>query len=163
MTEVQLQLLKQSDYSMVLEMFREPDTFKYIKPLQGKSKEFYLEFLNRKSTEIELGKGYYWLLMFSGEMAGAINFTPIPNTDQMQLGWQIKRDHQRKGLAFEGARRAMEFALNKTDVDPIYVVFNPENVASQKIAEKLGFTLFEKFGTKEDPLLKYIYRRKGEV
>jgi RimJ/RimL family protein N-acetyltransferase len=66
-------------------------------------------------------------------------------------------------LAFEGARRAMEFALNKTDVDPIYVVFNPENVASQKIAEKLGFTLFEKFGTKEDPLLKYIYRRKGEV
>lgn len=156
-----IRLVEKNDFPSLLEMFHEPDTFKYIKPLANKTDDFYLSFLDLKLKQSQTKEGFYWVIVLeTGEIAGAINLTPIPKTEDMQLGWQIKRAWQGKGIASAAAKAALDFALSNTEIDPIYIVFNTQNIASQRIGEKLGFYFLEVFGTEDDPLLKYIYERK---
>ena len=136
-------LMSQQDIPEVLEMFKEKDTFRYIKGLQGKTEQEYRAFLALKITEIQQGNGFYWIIResTSGEFIGAINLTPIPKTKDLQLGWQIKDRFRRKGLALETAQKAMEFALEETDFDPLYIVYEAANEASARISRRLNFTL----------------------
>ena len=156
-----IRLVERNDFPSLLEMFHEPDTFKYIKPLANKADEFYLSFLELKLKQSQTKEGYYWVIVLeNGEIAGTIDLTPIPKTENMQLGWQIKQVWQGKGIASAAAKAALDFALTNTEIDPIYIVFNTQNIASKKLGEKLGFELLVAFGQEVDPLLKYIYKRK---
>ena len=77
-------------------------------------------------------------------------------TDQVQVGWLIKSEFRGLGYAYESAKGVLDFGLNKTNFNPIYGVFEAENIASEKILEKLNFKFHESF--LEDDLLikKYI-------
>lgn len=52
--------LSRSDFDDVLKMYSEPDTFKYIAPLLGKTKEEYINFLESRIAQIKSGVGYHW-------------------------------------------------------------------------------------------------------
>lgn len=136
-----LELLTEEDFKGLLEMFLEPDAFKYIAPLKDKSTAFYKAFLLKKKMEITSGKGYYWAIKepSSKALIGAINLTPIPNTEKHQIGWQLKRAYHRKGLAYEAAHAAFQFAISATNINPIYAVFERGNIASEKMIKKMGF------------------------
>jgi RimJ/RimL family protein N-acetyltransferase len=154
-----LSLVTQSDISDLLGMFHEHDAFQYIYPLRKKTDEQHVKFLNLKIGEIEQRTGFYWVVRTNDtkELIGAINLTPIVSTREIQLGWMIKNKFRKKGLAFESAKMALQFALGETDFDPIYVVFNEKNIASEKIATKLNFK-FHKSTEEEGGTLKtYIY------
>ena len=154
-----LSLLTESAFDEVLKMFKEPETFKYIKPFQNKTRGAYLEFLKLKIRQIESGKGYYWVIrsIYSSDFIGAINLTPIPGTGQIQIGWQIKNKFRRQGYAYETAKAALEFALAETKFRPIYAVFEKGNVASEKILKKLNFNFHETEIKDTIELKKYIY------
>ena len=141
-------------------MFKEPDIFIYIKPHQNKSDEAYDDFLNLKLQQTQTGSGFYWLVRdINGELAGAINLTPIPDTGEMQIGWMIKNKYRGRGIAYDAAKMALEFGLKKTDFNPIYGVFEEENIASEKILEKLNFKFHTSFMEGDNVLKQYIYRR----
>ena len=156
---ITLSLITQEDLPEVLDMFQEPDTFKYIKPLLGKTKESYRSFLQLKIEQIESGAGYYWVVRDckSMDLIGCINVTPIPNTDRTQIGWQICNAHQQKGYAYEAAKLAMEFVESNTTITTVYAVYERENIASEKIIHKLNFDFYET-KMEENSFLK-IYRR----
>jgi len=156
---INLKLLTPSDLEEALNMFQEPNTFQYIRPLQGKTREEYLSFLQVKLKEIETQKGYYWVVRHqdSGEFIGAINLTPISGTDQIQIGWQIRDQFRRQGYASEAAQLAFDYGLHETPFHPIYAVFEKANIASERILQKLGFRYFQTFREKERVLEKYIF------
>ncbi|MEZ4918559.1 MAG: GNAT family N-acetyltransferase [Saprospiraceae bacterium] len=156
-----MKLLTPSDFPEALEMFHEPETFKYIAPLANKSDAEYLDFLNLKHQQILDKTGYYWVVRnrINGDFIGGINLTPIPDTGQKQIGWQLKAAYRKQGIAFEAAQLALEFGLNHTNFYPIYAVFHPENIASQRILEKLGFDFLEAFSKAGEPLKKYIFEK----
>lgn len=156
-----LELLAEEDFDALLEMFLEPDAFKYIAPLKDKTPEFYNNFLLKKQQEVSQVLGYYWVIRdhSSKEFIGAINLTPIPNTNKTQIGWQLKSKHHRKGLAYEAAQAAFQFALNKTTIDPIYAVFESENLASEKMIKKLGFQKNSEQKEAGITVETYVYRR----
>ncbi|MEN7548702.1 GNAT family N-acetyltransferase [Rapidithrix thailandica] len=140
-----LNLLTEADYEDLLTMFEEPGAFQYIKHLENKTREQYKEYLSLKQQEIASGKGYYWVArnLETSSLIGGVNLTPIPKTNQVQIGWMISSAHRRKGYAYEVAHKVLEFALKETDFRPIYAVFEKENVASEKIIKKLNFSFLE--------------------
>lgn len=138
-----LTLMTEADFDDVLEIFFEPDAFKYISGLLDQSREYYLNFLSDFVKKIQDGSAYYWVMrdVKDGKLIGAINLNKIKNSQDMQIGWQVGANYQRQGLAFSGAQKAIEFAIKQTDIDVVYGVFHVENVASERILAKLGFKL----------------------
>lgn len=92
------------------------------------------------------------------EFMGAINLNEIQNSDDMQIGWQIKENFRHQGLAYLGAQMALDFAIDNTEITTIYGVFQADNLASDRILNKLRFSL-EGINMQNEVLLhRYIFQ-----
>lgn len=162
-TRATLTLITPQDFPEVLEMFYEKDTFKYIAPLQNKTQQEYIEFLNLKLIQIEKREGYYWVarLKSNGEYIGSMNLTPHKGSGRIQLGFQLKQSFWNQGFATELAARILQFGIEDWQLNTIYGYYNEENIASEKILRKLGFVPFEDLIVAgESSLLKVVKFRK---
>ena len=55
-----------------------------------------------------------------------------------ELGWTLDRDSWGQGYATEGAQRALAYAFTELGRDHVISLIDPANVASAKVAERLG-------------------------
>lgn len=158
-----LTLLQESDFEELFIMFSEKDIFKYITPHKNKTENEHIEFLNLKLKQIKDNTGYYWIVrsIDNNNLIGALNLTPIVKTDKIQIGWMIVPVYQQKGLAYETAEAVMNFTINETDFNPIYGVFEEENMASKKILTNLGFLLNTSFTEDNTTILEYVYKNNS--
>jgi RimJ/RimL family protein N-acetyltransferase len=99
------------------------------------------------STRIELQRTRGWCeraveLRASGELIGYLGLTlpewlaeamPTP-----EIGWRLDPDHWHRGLATEGARAALDFGFGVLGFDEVIAIYEPENVASGRVMERLG-------------------------
>jgi RimJ/RimL family protein N-acetyltransferase len=74
----------------------------------------------------------------SGAMIGRIGLYKPEGWPGVELGWMLARSHWGRGLATEGARAALAFAFAVLRKPRIISLIRPENVASLRVAEKLG-------------------------
>ena len=125
----------------MMEMAREPDTFQYLKKLRVMSEETYLNFLHDKLEQIRSGRGYHWAVWLKNEprFLGAVNLNPVPGTEMMQIGCQLKRAFWGKGYASELTVRALSFAIRELKMPAVYGLFEKDNAVSRRLLEKLGF------------------------
>ena len=78
----------------------------------------------------------------TGEMIGDCGLT-LQNIDGKMLpeiGYHIRRDHQRKGYAKEAAKAVMDWAFMNTDYPALYSYCKYTNLASIKTAESIGMS-----------------------
>jgi RimJ/RimL family protein N-acetyltransferase len=57
---------------------------------------------------------------------------------QPELGWALGREHWGKGYATEAARAVRDWARQERGVDTVISLINPDNIRSQRVAERLG-------------------------
>src|SRR5687768_4187388 len=74
----------------------------------------------------------------SGALIGRIGFYEPEGWPGLELGWMLARDHWGRGLATEGARAALAFAFAPLRKPHVISLIRPENLASIRVAEKLG-------------------------
>jgi RimJ/RimL family protein N-acetyltransferase len=74
----------------------------------------------------------------TGNLVGRIGFINPIGWPGFELGWTLGRDSWGKGFATEGARRALEYAFTEMNRDHVISLIAPANVASIKVAERLG-------------------------
>jgi len=77
----------------------------------------------------------------SGKLVGRIGFMNPAGWPGFELGWTLRREYWGKGFATEAARRALEYAFTDMNRDHVISLIAPENVASIKVAERLGETV----------------------
>jgi [ribosomal protein S5]-alanine N-acetyltransferase len=141
------------DYEDVLDMFHEPGTFDHIAPLAGHTDAWYSAFLDSKRLVQEQGQGYYWVVRgHSGVYLGSANLYTFGDTDLMQLGCQLRRAYWRKGLATELMARVRDFAFADFGLATLHGFFEPGNVASRRLLQRLGFAFFKTLMVKEKPV-----------
>jgi RimJ/RimL family protein N-acetyltransferase len=58
----------------------------------------------------------------------------------LEVGWTLGREFWRQGYATEAARAAMGFAFLTQDISRLISVIDVHNIASQRVAERLGET-----------------------
>jgi RimJ/RimL family protein N-acetyltransferase len=61
------------------------------------------------------------------------------STDEVEAGWEIVEKLRGRGLATEAMRAAIADAWARTGADHLVAYIRPENAASLRVAEKLGF------------------------
>ena len=74
----------------------------------------------------------------TGKVVGRIGLIYPAGWPGFELGWTLGRDSWGKGYATEGARRALEYAFAEMGRDHVISCIAAENVASVRVAERLG-------------------------
>lgn len=94
------------------------------------------------------GEVVHLLVCADGYRIGDISLAPIDDRrGWANLGYWIHPDHQGEGYATEAVRRLLTHGFEELRLHRIAALIRADNVASQRVVEKLGFT---HEGTKRD-------------
>ena len=76
-----------------------------------------------------------------------------------EMGWIFDRSVHGQGIAFEACARALEWADEILGAPSYPAIISIENIASMKLAEKLGFERLDDAVYRDEPIA--FYRRPG--
>lgn len=88
-------------------------------------------------------------------LVGRVGFHQPDGWPDFELGWTMGRASWGKGYATEAARRCVQFAFEEMDRDHLISLIDPENVASIRVAERIGETVQGEWQFGEHKLLVY--------
>ncbi len=75
----------------------------------------------------------------SGRLLGGVGLSKIDRVNRIaNLGYWVRTDVMRSGVATEAARQMMEYGLRELGFKRIEIVVLPDNLASIRVAQKLG-------------------------
>lgn len=75
----------------------------------------------------------------SGEVLGCVGINQINRVNlYANMGYWVRASRERRGIASSAARLASEFAFAHLGLARIEIVVLPDNVASRRVAEKIG-------------------------
>ena len=75
----------------------------------------------------------------TGELLGSIGWRVV-DQGNVQIGYWVKAEARGRGAATEALRQLSRWALEELSARRIQLLAEPENVPSQRVAEKAGFT-----------------------
>ena len=104
-----------------------------------------------KSSYQKDGFGHYAVILKeTGELIGSagISMQPINNEWKEEIGYHIRKDYQRIGLAKEAATALRDYFFSNFSSDEVYSYMEENNVPSLKTALAMG--------------MKYRYTYKGK-
>lgn len=83
------------------------------------------------------------VLRQSGELIGDCGLTwqDVKGVQEPEIGYHVRRDFWKQGLATEAARAVRDYALAALGCDHVISLIRPENLPSRRVAEKNGLTL----------------------
>src|SRR6266511_2375891 len=90
----------------------------------------------------------------SGALLGAVGLRPDPEHRKGELGYWIAAGARRRGVGARAVRLLALWALRDLGLERLEILVNPANLASQRLAERAGFT--------REGLLRSYRVRKGE-
>ncbi|MFZ0297777.1 MAG: GNAT family N-acetyltransferase [Candidatus Sulfotelmatobacter sp.] len=101
------------------------------------------------------------VLKTNGELIGDCGLTvqPVDTTDEIEIGYHVRRDYWGQGLATETARACRDYGFARLPVDHIISLIRPENLPSRRVAEKNGMTIWKEVMRKGIPHLVYKIHR----
>ena len=74
----------------------------------------------------------------TGETIGQVGVNKPVHFPEIELGWMIYPDHEGKGLAFEAAKAARDWAFGPGGLDMVVSYIHRDNARSQALAKRLG-------------------------
>ncbi len=131
-----------ADGDALFEILREPEVVRYIADGKPFTFEKVREFLVwAKNYELENGFCRWKVCeKVSGEIIGSCGFARLPNMDEIELGYLFAPKYWGRGFATEITEAVTVYGFNKLGFREIIAMTDPENIASQKVLEKIGFT-----------------------
>jgi RimJ/RimL family protein N-acetyltransferase len=83
------------------------------------------------------------VLRSNGMLLGYCGFyhQHIDGVDEIEIGYRMHPDYWNQGLATEAARAVRDHAFQDLKVPRVISLIHPENIPSQRVAEKIGMTL----------------------
>jgi RimJ/RimL family protein N-acetyltransferase len=95
----------------------------------------------------------------TNRLVGRVGFYQPDGWPDFELGWTMGRASWGKGYAPEAARACLDYAFDVMKRDHVISLIDPANVASIRVAEKIGETLEDEVVIQGHRLLVYVARR----
>ncbi|HVZ92506.1 MAG TPA: GNAT family N-acetyltransferase [Rhizomicrobium sp.] len=137
--------LRQEDFEPLAEIMADPDVARYL------SGEPLTRAETWRSLAIALGhwklRGYgLWAVerKSDGAFLGRVGMINPEGWPGLEIGWTLGKPHWGKGYATEAARAAMDYAFCTQPVGRLISCIDPDNLASQRVAQRLGETRGER-------------------
>jgi len=144
------------DVDQFFEMDSDPEVHKYLGTRPAKNKEEIVQTIAYvRQQYIDNGIGRWAIVDKSNHQfigwTGLKLVKDVMNnrTNYYDLGYRLIRKYWGQGYATETAFPAIQYGFDKLNLNEIIATVNCENIASNKVAEKLGFTMCETFYFRE--------------
>jgi ribosomal-protein-alanine N-acetyltransferase len=103
--------------------------------------------------------GYGWWAVEPLQENGLIGWSGLqylPETDEIEIGYLLSKQYWGRGLATESATAGIEFGFTQLGIQEIIGIVHPNNIASQRVLEKIGLKFQEKAEYFGMDCLKYL-------
>jgi [ribosomal protein S5]-alanine N-acetyltransferase len=117
---------------------------------------------NRQRYERD-GHGLWaMILQSSSELIGDCGLTvqQVDGADEIEIGYHVRRELWGQGLATEAAHACRDYGFARLPAQRLISIIRPENLASRRVAEKIGMTVWKKAMYAGLPHLVYAIRRE---
>jgi ribosomal-protein-alanine N-acetyltransferase len=163
-----LRRLVPDDLDELFLLYRDPEIRRYFPDgvrTYDETKEELEWFLNGHPRHPELG---LWATIHkeTGKFIGRCGLLPweIDGVLEVEVAYLLDKDFWRQGLATEAAEGILKYAFETLDLSRIICLMDPDNVASQKVAQRIGMTLERKVdGIDGDNFPTFIYAISSEA
>lgn len=136
-----------SDLDSLWELYCDPEITKYIPdaPRSRQETQEELEWhMNGHPHHPELG---LWATVYkeTGKFIGRCGLLPweIDGQSEVEVAYTLARAYQGIGLGSEAAKAILNYGFDSLKLTRLICLIDPENIPSQKVAEKIGMK-FEK-------------------
>ena len=135
-----LRKIAREDLESLAALNADADVMKYIGDGRPQTLEQTLERVNAILGHWErYGFGLCAVLeRATNDFAGFCGVQHLDNTSEIEVGYRFAKRFWGMGLATEAARASLEYAFERLGFDRIVAVVHPENLASQRVVNKLG-------------------------
>ena len=134
-----LRWIREDDFEQYAKMCRDPEVMRFIGGQLIGDFEVWRQMASLMGHWYFRGYGIWGVEEKStGNLVGRIGFMNPIGWPAFELGWTLGRDSWGKGYATEGAQRALAYAFTELGRDHVISLIDPANVASAKVAKRLG-------------------------
>jgi ribosomal-protein-alanine N-acetyltransferase len=122
--------------------------------------------IRMRDAFVQRGWGTLAVVMSDTEKCiGYCGVRPLSCTPDVELAFALERSYWRRGYATEAAAAALDAAFQFLPFESVVGTVYPDNAASQRVLDKLGFTFERKvfgFWPRDEAWLYRITRHRGE-
>ncbi|HET8527202.1 MAG TPA: GNAT family N-acetyltransferase [Actinomycetota bacterium] len=152
-----LRLYREDDLDDLHAMFSDPEHMTwYPAPFDRDESRAWLERQMARYRE----RGFALLIVEdreTGEFLGTAGpaVMQVEEVEHVEIGWHTKPGRKGEGIAPEAGAAARDWAFENLDVDHLISLVRPENVGSNRVAEKIGMHVDREVDHKG--MLHYVY------
>jgi len=142
-----LRPLRLTDTAMVLSLFNEPDVINFVGDRGIKTSDDALHYIQSGplAMQIKLGFSLYCCqLKGSDETIGLAGLIKREGVEEVEVGFSILSKYYRQGYAKESMNAVIDYAKSTLNLNVLQAITAPENNASIKFLETLGFSFKSK-------------------
>ena len=126
-----------------------PAGFPPVKTLEDEI--YYLEqILPERNEKDNLPAGYGIVVKGTDKVIGSVDFPRRHGDDVLEIGYTLHPDYWGRGYVPEAARALIDLAFKELNLHKIELSCFGYNLQSQRVAEKLGFTLEARIRDRKD-------------
>jgi len=133
---------REQDLSLAIGLWGDPEVTRLIDARPKLSDEDVKQLLEKQIAIEREHRIQYWpmFLLEDGEHVGCCGIRPYDPPQRIyELGVHIRSIYWRRGLAEEATSTVIEYASQKLGAAALFAGHNPNNNASRRLLEKLGF------------------------
>ena len=139
---LRLRLFTMDDLPVMYELNTDPDVIKYADTPVKDMAEARQRLEQGPLADYEkYGYGRFAVeLKETGKVIGFCGIKYLPEIDLPEVGYRYLKKYWGRGIGTEAARVCVEFARDDLKVKKLIALILPGNIASVRVAEKLGMT-----------------------
>ena len=145
------------DLDALAEILSDPETMRYYPaPFDRAAVADWIQ--RNRIRYLHDGFGLWAMVLHStGELIGDCGLVRqiVDGADEIEIGYHVRRDLWCRGYASEAAQACREHGFAKLKAERLISLIRPENLASRRVAEKNGMTVWKE--TIKANLLHYVY------
>jgi RimJ/RimL family protein N-acetyltransferase len=134
-----------ADLDALWALYCNPEITRYIPDAPrsyGEAKEELEWFMNGHPRQPELG---LWATIHkeTGKFIGRCGLLPwtIEGQNEVEVAYALAQEYWGRGLATEAAKGILQYGFEQLHLSRLICLIDPANIASQKVAVKMGMTL----------------------
>ena len=155
-----LRMLEESDFEEYSAIHLDPDVTRFTARMQFDRLDTWRHLAMIVGHWVLRGFGMWGVFeRDTNKLAGRVGFYQPATWPDFELGWTIGKAFWGKGYAPEAARVCLDYAFNEMGRKRVISLIDPANVASIRVAEKIGETLEDEVTIGGHRLLVYGARR----
>lgn len=128
------------DVEPLFNILGQKDILRYFPGTDGPTREGTQRLIAHQLAHWEEQGLGWWAVEPSADnvLIGWCGLQFLPETQEVEVGYLLSKAYWGRGLATEGATASLQYGFETLGLQRIIALVHPENIASQRVIEKLG-------------------------